>query len=112
MSRSGLACSPRVRLRSRCLRSRSRSTSRCGASFVFFSLSAGKQDLYIFPIVSAVAALGGIAIERGLTDPTWRTWLTRTLAATGALLALASAAVLYLFDTAGRIYALDGALVV
>ena len=78
----------------------------------FFSLSAGKQDLYIFPIVPAVAALGGIAIERGLTDPRWRTWLTRTLAATGALLAIAGAAVLYLFDTAGRIYALDGALVV
>ena len=78
----------------------------------FFSLSAGKQDLYIFPIVSAVAALGGIAIERGLMDPRWRTWLTRTLAATGALLALAGAAVLFLFDTAGRIYALDGALVV
>ena len=31
----------------------------------FFSLSAGKQDLYIFPIVAAVAALGGVAIERG-----------------------------------------------
>jgi 4-amino-4-deoxy-L-arabinose transferase-like glycosyltransferase len=83
-----------------------------GAIVVFFSLSAGKQDLYIFPIVSAVAALGGIAIERGLTDPRWGTWLTRTLAATGALLAIAGAAVLYLFDTAGRIYALDGALVV
>jgi 4-amino-4-deoxy-L-arabinose transferase-like glycosyltransferase len=82
------------------------------AIVVFFSLSAGKQDLYIFPIVSAVAALGGIAIERGLTDPRWGTWLTRTLAATGALLAIAGALVLYLFDTAGRIYALDGALVV
>ena len=83
-----------------------------GAIVAFFSLSAGKQDLYIFPIVSAVAALGGIAIARGLTDPRWRTWLTRTLAATGALLAIAGGAVLYLFDTAGRIYALDGALVV
>ena len=30
----------------------------------FFSLSAGKQDLYIFPIVPAVAALAGIAIAR------------------------------------------------
>ena len=29
----------------------------------FFSLSAGKQDLYIFPIVPAVAALGGVAID-------------------------------------------------
>jgi hypothetical protein len=82
------------------------------AIVAFFSLSAGKQDLYIFPIVSAVAALGGVAIERGLTIPRWTPWVTRTLAATGALLAIAGAAVLYLFDTAGRIYALDGALAV
>jgi 4-amino-4-deoxy-L-arabinose transferase-like glycosyltransferase len=37
----------------------------------FFSLSAGKQDLYIFPIVPAVAALGGVAIARGLSDERW-----------------------------------------
>src|SRR6185436_9031291 len=37
-----------------------------GAIVVFFSLSAGKQDLYIFPIVPAVAALGGLAIGRSL----------------------------------------------
>ena len=78
----------------------------------FFSLSAGKQDLYIFPIVPAVAALGGVAIERGLRVPALATWLTRTLAATGALLALAGAAVLLLFDTAGRVYALDAAIFV
>jgi 4-amino-4-deoxy-L-arabinose transferase-like glycosyltransferase len=78
----------------------------------FFSLSAGKQDLYIFPIVPAVAALGGVAIQRGLSIPGLRNWLTGTLAATGALLALAGAAVLFLFDTAGRVYALDGALIV
>ena len=78
----------------------------------FFSLSAGKQDLYIFPIVSAVAALGGVTIARGLTVPRWATWVTRTLAATGALLALTGGAVLLLFDTAGRVYALDGTLIV
>lgn len=32
----------------------------------FFSLSAAKQDLYIFPIVPAVAALAGIEIVRSL----------------------------------------------
>src|SRR5262249_7264894 len=32
----------------------------------FFSVSAAKQDLYIFPIVPAVAALAGIAIARAL----------------------------------------------
>ena len=74
---------------------------------VFFSFSAGKQDLYIFPIVPAVAALGGIAIQRGLTQPEWREWVTRTLAVTGFLLTIAGAAVVSLFDTAGRVYALD-----
>jgi 4-amino-4-deoxy-L-arabinose transferase-like glycosyltransferase len=79
---------------------------------VFFSLSAGKQDLYIYPIVPAVAALAGLAIERGLTGATSMRWLTGTFAATGAVLAAAGAAVLALFVTAGRVYALDSALVV
>jgi 4-amino-4-deoxy-L-arabinose transferase-like glycosyltransferase len=78
----------------------------------FFSFSKGKQDLYIFPIVAAVAALGGLAIQRGLDDPRWRKWLVITIAVTGALLAVVGTAVLYLFQTAGRIYALDSALIV
>ena len=83
-----------------------------GAIVVFFSLSAGKQDLYIFPIVPAVAALGGVAIQRGLAHPEWTVWVTRTLATVGALLAIAGAAVLFLFETAGRTYALDSAALV
>jgi 4-amino-4-deoxy-L-arabinose transferase-like glycosyltransferase len=83
-----------------------------GAIVVFFSLSAGKQDLYIFPIVPAVAALGGLAIHRGLVRREWEAWVTRTLAVTGALLATAGAAVLFLFETAGRTYALDSAAIV
>ena len=64
----------------------------------FFSLSAGKQDLYIFPIVPAVAALGGLAIERGLSDERWRdVAVARRSRVAGALLALAGGAVLYLF---------------
>ena len=78
----------------------------------FFSLSAGKQDLYIFPIVSAVAALGGVTIARGLSDERWKRWVSTTLAVAGALLAIAGAAVLYLFEAAGRVYALDSALIV
>jgi 4-amino-4-deoxy-L-arabinose transferase-like glycosyltransferase len=81
-----------------------------GAIVVFFSLSAGKQDLYIFPIVPAVAALAGIAIDRGLTGATPRGWLTVTLGATAAVFAAAGGAVLALFATAGRVYALDSAL--
>ena len=78
----------------------------------FFSVSVGKQDLYIFPIVSAVAALGGVTIARGLTDERWRQWVSATLAVAGALLALAGGAVLFLFETTGRVYALDAALLV
>ena len=90
----------------------------CGSgssrSSVFFSLSAGKQDLYIFPIVPAVAALAGTFIVRadfGL-QRRWRTALRATAAAMGALLALGGAGVLYLFQSAGSVYALDGAAVI
>jgi 4-amino-4-deoxy-L-arabinose transferase-like glycosyltransferase len=83
-----------------------------GSIVVFFSFSAGKQDLYIFPIVPAVAALGGRAIGLGLSDSRWERWLSATLASAGGLLALASGLVLYLFFAAGRVYALDAALVI
>jgi 4-amino-4-deoxy-L-arabinose transferase-like glycosyltransferase len=75
----------------------------------FFSFSVGKQDLYIFPIAPAVAALGGAAIGRGLSDERWRGWLRWTLTVAGVLLALAGAGVLLLFETAGRVYMLNGA---
>jgi 4-amino-4-deoxy-L-arabinose transferase-like glycosyltransferase len=78
----------------------------------FFSLSASKQDLYIFPIVPAVAALGGIAIERGIADDRWRVWVTRTFAVGGACFAIAGGLVLLLFETAGRVYAVNGAFTV
>ena len=78
----------------------------------FFSFSAGKQDLYIFPIVAAVAALGGTAIARGTCDLVWRGWLRWTLVVTGALLALGGTGVLWLFEAGGRVYALNGAMIV
>ena len=40
----------------------------------FFSLSAGKQDLYIFPTIAAVVGLIAAAIERGRLRPEWRSW--------------------------------------
>jgi 4-amino-4-deoxy-L-arabinose transferase-like glycosyltransferase len=82
-----------------------------GSIVVFFSFSAAKQDLYIFPIVPAVAALGGRAIARGLAGER-PAFLTATLAVGGALLAIAGSGVLYLFQAAGRIYALESAFFV
>jgi 4-amino-4-deoxy-L-arabinose transferase-like glycosyltransferase len=77
----------------------------------FFSCSAGKQDLYIFPIVPAVAALGGLAVARGVAGER-RMFLSVTLATAGALLAAAGTGVLFLFQAAGRVYAVDSALTV
>ena len=82
----------------------------------FFSLSAAKQDLYIFPIVPAIAALAGCAIARALPrEPSPGAWtlnVTRTTALVGVLLAAAGVVLLYLFRTAGATYAIDGVAVV
>jgi 4-amino-4-deoxy-L-arabinose transferase-like glycosyltransferase len=72
---------------------------------VFFSASAAKQDLYIFPIVPAVAALAGVTIAGTATSiARW------TSAAIGAIVALAGVGVLYLFGPGASVYALAGAL--
>jgi 4-amino-4-deoxy-L-arabinose transferase-like glycosyltransferase len=78
----------------------------------FFSLSAGKQDLYIFPIVPAVAALGGIVLARMRDDARVCTHVRRTLLITGVLVAAAGATVLYVFEAAGGAYTLRGAYLV
>jgi 4-amino-4-deoxy-L-arabinose transferase-like glycosyltransferase len=94
----------------------------------FFSLSAGKQDLYIFPIVTAVAALAGDVLARatrrlsGVADPQapqggerWqgvRAWVSWTLATAGILVLAAGLCLLYLFKTAGATYAIEGVAVV
>jgi 4-amino-4-deoxy-L-arabinose transferase-like glycosyltransferase len=82
----------------------------------FFSLSAAKQDLYIFPVVPAVAALGGITIARGLNRAGPAGAAARgTLAVragagvAGFILAAAGAGVLYLFQSTQKVYALHGA---
>ena len=77
----------------------------------FFTFSAAKQDLYIFPIVPAVAALAGLYIAR--ETPSGAVARPRSLrmtaAAIGLLLSVAGMATLYIFQTAGKVYALDGA---
>jgi 4-amino-4-deoxy-L-arabinose transferase-like glycosyltransferase len=82
------------------------------AIVIFFSFSAGKQDLYIFPIVAAVAGLGGAAVARTLCDRRWHRWSRWSLVVTGLLLAGAGAAVLWLFVAGGRVYDLRGAALV
>ena len=83
-----------------------------------FSLSQTKQDLYIFPIVAAIAALGGDwvarAIDRGpaAADSSVRDdgrWLTATLLVLGVTLVAGGAFVLYVFGDAQTVYVLDGA---
>ena len=73
----------------------------------FFSFSAGKQDLYIFPIVPAVCGLAGWAIARashGAGLPS----TSRTAAAVGALLLVAGLGLVYLVKVAGASYAIEG----
>jgi 4-amino-4-deoxy-L-arabinose transferase-like glycosyltransferase len=82
-----------------------------GGVVLFFSFSAAKQDLYIFPVVPAVAALAGIVIARGLAqEPRASRAIRITTAVIGVVVALVAAGVVYLFRAGGTSYALDGAL--
>jgi 4-amino-4-deoxy-L-arabinose transferase-like glycosyltransferase len=80
----------------------------------FFTFSAAKQDLYVFPIVPAVAALGGLFIARDGPDgrPARPGSLRTTAVVVTLLLAVAGTGTLYIFQSAGKVYALDGALFV
>jgi 4-amino-4-deoxy-L-arabinose transferase-like glycosyltransferase len=77
----------------------------------FFTFSAAKQDLYIFPIVPAVAALAGLFVARETADGTPARPLSLRITAVviGLLLAVAGVGTLYIFQAAGKVYALDGA---
>ena len=73
---------------------------------LFFTASAAKQDLYIFPIVPAVAALAGITIAGGISAQTRGFRLT--VIAIGAVTASAGCGILYLIVRSGGTYAIDG----
>jgi 4-amino-4-deoxy-L-arabinose transferase-like glycosyltransferase len=79
----------------------------------FFTLSRTKQDLYIFPAVTAIAALvGGLlgpVVAPGRETPSVVRWTT---VVAGVLLALGGATVLFLFASAARVYAIDGAVLI
>jgi 4-amino-4-deoxy-L-arabinose transferase-like glycosyltransferase len=78
----------------------------------FFSLSAAKQDLYIFPVVPAVAALGGVTIVRALAGGA-RFQAVRISTAVIAVLVIALGAGMgYLFLGNGAVYQLRGVPVI
>ena len=80
---------------------------------VFFSLSQTKQDLYIFPIVTAVAALGGDWIARALGPAEAghyeKRWFTSTFVVIGIVMVALGAAVLYLFGGERPLFPIRGA---
>ena len=83
-----------------------------------FSLSQTKQDLYIFPIVAAVAALGGdwVArmIDRGpaADAQAGRGWLTATLLLLAVVLVGLGGFVLSVFGAGQTVYVVDGARII
>jgi 4-amino-4-deoxy-L-arabinose transferase-like glycosyltransferase len=81
-----------------------------GVTVLFFSLSQTKQDLYIFHIVPAVAALGATWIATSLEggDVVQRRWLRATLVALALVLVAIGGFVLYLFGGAS-VYEIEGA---
>jgi 4-amino-4-deoxy-L-arabinose transferase-like glycosyltransferase len=69
---------------------------------LFFTASAAKQDLYIFPIVPAVAALAGLAIVGFTNGIRW------TAAAVGMVTMLAGAGMMYIVGSTAGLYTIDG----
>jgi 4-amino-4-deoxy-L-arabinose transferase-like glycosyltransferase len=76
---------------------------------VFFSASKTKQDLYIFPIVTATAAIVGVTLARA-TDPSVREsgGIFATTAAAALAVIAGGALALYLFSGPGSLYGLGG----
>ncbi|MBI2219716.1 MAG: glycosyltransferase family 39 protein [Acidobacteria bacterium] len=76
----------------------------------FFTLSATKQDLYIFPVTVAVAALAGEVLAGGGTRERWTRWM---LALAGTLLWAGAVIVQRVFGGGGaHDYQLDGVLAI
>ena len=80
-------------------------------TIVFFSLSQTKQDLYVFPIVAAVAALGGDWVARSIRlQPDQRNaWFAATFAVIGIVMAALGGVVIYLFSGDTPVYLVSGA---
>jgi 4-amino-4-deoxy-L-arabinose transferase-like glycosyltransferase len=76
----------------------------------FFSLSAGKQDLYIFPIAPAIVALAGIVIARAVDEAAPKA--PAAAAAIGLLLLVMGAGFLVLFHSRQAVYVLAGSALI
>jgi 4-amino-4-deoxy-L-arabinose transferase-like glycosyltransferase len=80
---------------------------------LLFSMSQTKQDLYIFPIVAAVAALGGDWVARFIgpakSGHYADKWFIGTLTVVGIVMIALGAAVLYLFGGERPLYPIRGA---
>jgi 4-amino-4-deoxy-L-arabinose transferase-like glycosyltransferase len=76
---------------------------------VFFSFSRTKQDLYIFPIVTATAAIVGVTLARA-TDPVVREsgGIFATTAAAALAIMAGGGIAFYLFSGSGSLYGLGG----
>jgi 4-amino-4-deoxy-L-arabinose transferase-like glycosyltransferase len=79
-----------------------------GIIVVFFSFSRSKQDLYIFPVVAAIAALGGDWVARALRGA-FQPWLRATLTLLGVAMVGLGVGVMLFFGGAGASYVTDGA---
>jgi 4-amino-4-deoxy-L-arabinose transferase-like glycosyltransferase len=78
----------------------------------FFSFSASKQDLYIFPIVPAIAALAGVFIAGEARANSRSLALAVTAAAIGVVLVFLGGGMLYLFASTRTVYAVKPATVI
>lgn len=86
----------------------------CGVIVLFFTFSRTKQDLYIFPVAPAMAALGGWFVYRLLTDvrPSARRWFVGTFSSIAFVLIALGAVVVTVFVKAQAVYPLQGAFLI
>jgi 4-amino-4-deoxy-L-arabinose transferase-like glycosyltransferase len=81
---------------------------------VFYSLSRSKEDLYVLPIYPAAAALVGSSLSRWYTNGHfyWQSVLRWIVLCLGVIMIVASAIIVFLFNTGAQPYTLAGTLLI